>query len=89
MAYFASGDVLDIAYISYGIRAIGAVVILLGLYRKNWINILGVKMAFAGGTIAVIINIAFRLLNLPFIEESYVAVGSAIFFIILGKILRR
>ncbi len=88
MAYFASGDVLDMAYISYGIRAIGAVVILLGLYARGWINILGVKMAFAGGTIAVIINIALRLLGLPHLEESYVAVGSAVFMVILARIIK-
>ncbi len=96
LAYFASGAILDLAYISYGIRAIGAIVIVLGIYRKGWIKIEGVRMAFIGGTIAVLANIILNIIarrigwlasGETFLEDTYVAVGAAILFIIIGNFI--
>ena len=87
LAYYGTkGAVLDTAYISYGIRAIGAIVIVMGIYSRGWITIEGVRMAFFGGTIAVVLNIIARNLGFIRIEDTYVAIGAAIFFIILGNI---
>jgi Na+(H+)/acetate symporter ActP len=38
LAIFIHGAILDAAYVSYAIRAIGAIVIILGIYRKGWIS---------------------------------------------------
>jgi solute:Na+ symporter, SSS family len=87
LAYYSIGrGILDTAYISYGIRAIGAIVIMMGIYGRGWIKIEGVRMAFIGGTIAVIANIIARRLELIHVEDTYVAVGAAIIFIIIGNI---
>ncbi|HSV88028.1 MAG TPA: hypothetical protein VLH61_05245, partial [Bacteroidales bacterium] len=87
LAFFASGSIMTTAYISYGIRAIGAIVILLAIYRRGWITMLGVRFAFVGGTIAILLNIILRSLNVVNLEDTYVAVGGALLFIILGNIL--
>ncbi|MFO7978819.1 MAG: hypothetical protein R6U64_09180, partial [Bacteroidales bacterium] len=86
LAYYASGAILDTAYISYGIRAIGAIVIIMGIYGRGWITIEGVRMAFIGGTIAVIANIIARYFGFMRIEDTYVAIGAAVIFIIIGNI---
>lgn len=87
LAYYASGAILSTAYISYGIRAIGAIVIILGIYGRGWITIEGVRLAFIGGTIAVLANILLRFMGVINIEDTYVAVGAAILFIIIGNIV--
>lgn len=95
MACIAKGAILDTAYISYGIRAIGAIVILGGIYLRGWISVLGVKLAFIGGTMAVMFNIAVsaaaRRLEIlekgeNFFENTWVAVFAALLFIIAGNI---
>ncbi len=86
LAYYGTGAILDTAYISYGIRAIGAIVIVLGIYKRGWIKIEGVRMAFLGGTIAVVINIIAKNMGLPVIENTYMAIGAAIVFIIIGNL---
>lgn len=86
LAYYGTGAILDTAYISYGIRAIGAIVIVLGIYKKGWIKVEGVRMAFLGGTVAVVLNIIAKNLGLPVIENTYMAIGAAIVFIILGNL---
>ncbi len=86
LAYYSTGAILSLAYISYGIRAIGAIVIIMGIYQKGWISTDGVRFAFIGGTIAVLINIAARFTGLSTIEDTYVAIGGAILCIIAGNI---
>jgi len=87
LAYYGTGAVLDTAYISYGIRAIGAIVIVMGIYSRGWITIEGVRLAFIGGTVAVLLNILAKNIGLPVIENTYVAIGAAILFIIIGNIV--
>ncbi len=89
LAYYSTGAILDMAYISYGIRAIGAIVIVMGIYQRGLISTDGVRFAFVGGTIAVFINILAGLLELWKIEDTYVAIGSALIFIIIGNIYSR
>ena len=85
LAFFASGAILSTAYISYGIRAIGAIVIMMGIYKRGWITLEGVRLAFFGGTLAVLVNILLRILGIIDIEDTYVAVGAALLFIIIGN----
>jgi solute:Na+ symporter, SSS family len=86
LAIFIHGAILDAAYVSYAIRAIGAIVIILGIYRKGWISPTGVKWAFAGGTLAVLLAVVGNRFGLFSIEETFVGVGSAIFFIVAGNL---
>lgn len=86
LAIYSTGAILSVAYISYGIRAIGAIVIVLGIYKRGWISTDGVRFAFIGGTIAVIINIIAKLSGWWKLEDTYVALVAAILFIIIGNI---
>lgn len=89
LAYYSTGAILDMAYISYGIRAIGAIVIVMGLYKRGWISTDGVRFAFVGGTIAVLINIIAGIFGWWSVENTYVAIGAALVFIIIGNIYSR
>ncbi len=86
LAYYSTGAILSMAYISYGIRAIGAIVIVMGIYKRGWISTDGVRWAFIGGTIAVLINIIAKLLGWWAIEDTYMAIGAALVFVIFGNI---
>jgi solute:Na+ symporter, SSS family len=85
-AYYSTGAILSMAYISYGIRAIGAIVIMMGIYQRGWISAEGVKWAFTGGVIAVFINIIAKLAGWWRLEDTYVAIGAALLFIIMGNL---
>ena len=74
------------AYISYGIRAIGAIVIIMGIYKRGWISTDGVRFAFIGGTMAVLINIVAKIAGWWSIEDTYIAVSSALLFIVIGNV---
>jgi solute:Na+ symporter, SSS family len=89
LAIYSTGAILSLAYISYGIRAIGAIVIMLGIYQKGWISTDGVRFAFIGGTVAVFFNIIAKNLEWFFVEDTYVAVAAAILFIFIGNFYSR
>ncbi len=85
LAFYSTGAILSMAYISYGIRAIGAIVIVMGIYKRGWITTNGVRWAFIGGTLAVLVNIIAKLAGWWRIEDTYMAVGAAILFVLLGN----
>ncbi len=87
LAYYGTGAILDTAYISYGIRAIGAIVIMMGIYQRGWITIEGVRIAFIGGTLAVIANIVAKNLGYAVIQNTYMAIGATIISIIIGNFI--
>lgn len=90
LAYFGKdGAILDTAYISYGIRAIGAIVILMGIYTSGWVTQRGVRAAFIGGTIAVILNIIAKKMGYFTIEDTYVAVAATIIIMLADFLLTR
>ena len=94
LAYWGrEGAILDTAYISYGIRAIGAIVIVLGIYAAGWLSPGGVRNMFVGGTITVILNIVAKRAGLFAVEDTYAAVAAAVFFLLLDifrtKVVRR
>jgi SSS family solute:Na+ symporter len=88
LAVTAEGGILDAAYISYAIRAIGAIVILLGIYARGWADELGVRLAFIGGTLAVFVCILAGNLGWFHIDKTYGAVIFAALFLIAGRIWR-
>lgn len=79
------GAILDTAYISYGIRAIGAIVIILGIYAGGWVTRRGVKYSFIIGTMAVISNVTARRLGWVTIEDTYVAVAVTLLAILIFR----
>ncbi len=89
LALLTRESVLDAAYISYAIRAIGAIVILLGIYRKGWINQLGVQMAFIGGTVTILVCVLAKSYGWFSVDKTYGAVGAAVIFILLGKVIEK
>ncbi len=86
LAIYSTGAILSMAYISYGIRAIGAIVIVMGIYKRGWISTDGVRFAFIGGTIAVIVNIIAKIAGWWKLEDTYMALFAAILFIIIGNL---
>jgi len=89
LAFYSTGAILSMAYISYGIRAIGAIVIVMGIYKRGWITTEGVRWAFIGGTLTVLVNIIAKLAGWWRIEDTYMAVGAAILFVLLGNAFSR
>ena len=86
MAIFIKGAVLDAGYVSYAIRAIGAIVILLGIYKLNWISQHAVRFAFIGGTCAILLSLVARKMGWFEIDKTYASIIATIFFIIAGNI---
>ena len=86
MAIFIHGAVLDAGYFSYAIRAIGAIVILLGIYKLNWISQYAVRFAFIGGTLAIVFSLIARKMEWFEIDKTYASIIATIFFIIVGNI---
>ncbi|QKG79609.1 sodium:solute symporter family protein [Tenuifilum thalassicum] len=86
--YFRAG-VLDSAYVSYAIRAIGAIVIIAGIYLRGWIDVFTVKLAFIGGTIAVFVCILANKLGWFHLDKTYGAVIFSLLSILVGYIRRK
>jgi SSS family solute:Na+ symporter len=86
--YFRAG-VLDSAYVSYAIRAIGAIVIIAGIYLRGWIDVFTVKLAFIGGTIAVFVCILANKLGWFHLDKTYGAVIFSLISILVGYIRRK
>lgn len=90
LAYFGrDGAILDTAYVSYGVRAIGAIVIIIGIYVPGRVSARGISAAFIGGTTAVILNIAARRLGLFTIEDTYIAVAAALLITSADYLIKR
>jgi SSS family solute:Na+ symporter len=85
LALYVRGGILDMSYISYAIRSIGAIVIVTALYRKHWINLLGVKLAFLGGTATVFLFILAKELGWFVADKTFGGVMAAVAFLALGK----
>jgi SSS family solute:Na+ symporter len=87
LALFVRGGILEMSYISYAIRSIGAIVIAAALYRRGWINLLGVKLAFVGGTATVFLFLLARNLGWFSIDKTFGAVAAAVALLAVGKAL--
>ena len=92
LAVYIEGAVLDAAYVSYAIRAVGAIVIVLGIYARGWITPLGVKLAFIGGTTAIFVSLVAGRMGWFAFDKTFAAVASALVFVMVGnlwKVIRR
>lgn len=86
MALFIKGAILDAGYFSYAIRAIGAIVVLLGIYRIKWISQHAVRFAFIGGMLAIVLSIIAKKYGWFDIDKTYASIIATIFFIIVGNL---
>ncbi|MDA3837922.1 MAG: sodium:solute symporter family protein [Candidatus Delongbacteria bacterium] len=86
LAIFIHGAILEAAYVSYAIRAIGAIVIILGIYKRNWITSTGVVLAFIGGTITIFVCILANKMGWFSVDKTYGAIISAVIFILIGNL---
>ena len=86
LALYLRSEILDAAYVSYAIRAIGAIVILLGVYARGWVDEWSVRFAFAGGTAAIFFCLLAGRMGWFEIDKTYGAVIMAIVFLIIGKL---
>ncbi|HRX31702.1 MAG: sodium:solute symporter family protein [Bacteroidales bacterium] len=86
LALFVKGAILDAGYFSYAIRAIGAIVILLGIYKIKWITQHAVRFAFVGGTLAIVLSIVAKKYGWFDIDKTYASIIATIFFIIVGNL---
>lgn len=84
LAIFLRGAVLDTAYISYAIRAIGAIVIMMALYARRLVTDLGVKLSFIIGTVAVFVTMYARQAGWFEIDKTYGAVIATLVVILLS-----
>jgi len=89
MAIFIKGAILDAGYFSYAIRAIGAIVILLGIYRLKWISRHAVQFAFIGGIFAIILSLVAKKLGWFEIDKTFASIIATVFFIIIGNLYSR
>ena len=81
LAIIFKGGILESAYVSYAIRAIGAIVIVFGIYRPEFIDEKTVKRAFIFGTITVFFMIFINYINLINIDKTYGSVFMTILII--------
>ena len=89
LAIFLRGEILDVAYISYAIRAIGAIVIVMGLYSRRWITPRGVNMAFIGGVIVIFGSLLVSHMGWLTINKTLGSIGAAFIFIIIANLMER
>jgi len=86
MAIFLKGAGLDPAYISYAIRAIGAIVIVTGLYSRKLVTPLGVKLSFIIGTIAIFFTMLAQQRGWFEMDKTYGAVITTLVVILLSSL---
>ncbi len=86
MAIFLKGAVLDTAYISYAIRAIGAIVIVTGLYSRKLVTPLGVKLSFIIGTMAIFFTMLAQQRGWFEMDKTYGAVITTLVVILLSTL---
>ncbi len=86
LAIFLKGAVLDTAYISYAIRAIGAIVIVSGLYTRRLVTPLGVRLSFIIGTLAVFFTMVAAQQGWFEVDKTYGAVITTLAVILLSTL---
>ena len=89
LAIFLRGAVLDTAYVSYAIRAIGAIVILTGLYARGWISARGVRLAFILGTVVIFGTIIAKEMGWFSVDKTYGAVIATVTILLMVKLYEK
>jgi SSS family solute:Na+ symporter len=89
LAIFIRGAILDSGYVSYAIRAIGAIVILFGIYKSRWVSALAANLAFIIGTAATLLCVLANRLHWFSVDKTYGAVATTLLVIILVNCYER
>ncbi len=89
LAIFIHGAILEAAYVSYAIRSIGAIVIILGIYYRKRISAEAVWFAFTAGTLAIGATIIAKRVHWINLNETLVSITVAIIFIVIGNLYRK
>lgn len=89
LAIFIRGAILDSGYVSYAIRAIGAIVILFGIYKRGWISSLAANLAFIVGSAATLLCVVANRLHWWSVDKTYGAVATSLLVLILVNIWKR
>lgn len=87
LAIYLRGAVLDTAYVSYAIRAIGAIVIVFALYGRKFITRLGVYLSFILGTVGIFVSLIGAHYKWFKVDKTLTAVIMTIAIIIIAKII--
>lgn len=85
LAIFIHGAILDAAYVSYAIRAIGAIVIVLGIYRRRWITAEAIYFSFTAGTLAIALSLLAAKLGWFDWDKTLVSIGATVVFVFVGN----
>lgn len=89
LAVLIHGAILDAAYVSYSIRAIGAIVIIIGLYYRKWIAKESVVLSFTAGTGAIALSILAEEMGWFVFDKTFASVIVALASIIIGNYYSR
>ena len=89
LAIFIRGAILESGYVSYAIRAIGAIIILFGIYKSDWVSSLAANLAFTIGTAATLLCVLANRMGWFSVDKTYGAVGSTLLVIILVNVYDR
>lgn len=89
LAIFIRGAVLESGYVSYAIRAIGAIVILFGIYKHQWVSSLAATLAFVIGTAATLLCVLANRFHWFSADKTYAAVATTLFVLVLVKMCER
>jgi solute:Na+ symporter, SSS family len=89
LAIFIRGAILDSGYVSYAIRAIGAIIILFGIYKSRWVSSTAANLAFIVGTTATLLCVLANRLHWFSVDKTYGAVATTLLVILLVNLCER
>jgi SSS family solute:Na+ symporter len=89
LAIFIRGAILDSGYVSYAIRAIGAIIILFGIYKSRWVSSLSANLAFIIGTTVTLLCVVANRLHWFSADKTFGAVATTLIVIILVNVYER
>jgi SSS family solute:Na+ symporter len=89
LAIFIRGAILESGYVSYAIRAIGAIVILFGIYKCQWVSSLAASLAFTIGTAATLCCVVANRLHWFTVDKTYGAVATTLLVLLLVNVYER
>jgi len=79
--------ILEAAYVSYAIRSVGAIVLVLGIYYRRAVSQTAVILAFASSIITSLYFIAGQWIKLPPADGTWLTLSVAILAMILGNMI--
>jgi solute:Na+ symporter, SSS family len=89
LAIFIRGAILDSGYVSYAIRAIGALIILFGIYRRGWVSPLAANLAFIIGTVVTLGCVVANRMHWFSIDKTYGAVVTTLAVVLIVHAVER